>query len=253
MEFCYINDDLLNKISTSIFNEDDVRSFVLELVQHLELSDYLNKIDFNYKHTYNMAKYDVYSHDLKIDLESIINDAIYLYDRDDDEEEKLLFINIMIIVSLVHEVVHIKQNSRLGDKLGIYSLMRKEINLLQILTDEEYDDYYIYFSFEREAIATSFEVALYLLKTKIKNDAIFEYMLENLTCILLAGYKQKRKRFISPMQVINSKFSKNSFYMISNKDIYDSLKYGYPVTEEQYRDFKVNSKKTIMRKNNLQV
>lgn len=253
MEFSYINDELLSKISTSIFTENDIKVYINDLVTHLNLNEYLAEIKFNFIHQLYLATYDYYTYNLKIDLKGIIDYAEGLYNRDDNEEEKTLFINIMILLTLIHEVVHIKQNSRLLDKFGIYNLIKKELGLIQILTDEEYDEYYIYFTFERDANATSFEAILYLLSTKIKNDALYEYILDNLTKILLSGYKRKGSKLMSPMQVISSRFSKRSFNMVSNRDIYNSLKYGYPVTREEYMDFKSNSKKIILEKNNLHV
>lgn len=250
MKFMYINDILLKKISTSIYDEADIRIFIKELVSHLGLDEYLSEISFDYKDPYSMAIYYRDSRFLKIDLDSLIEDANSLYDRDNDEE-KILFINVMILLTLVHEVVHMHQASRRNDTTGIYKIISKEVQLLQILSDEEYDEYYIYFSSEREANITSFEAILYLLSTKLKNDALFEYMLDCLTNELLSGYKRKAKKFISPMQVISSRFSKRAFNVIKNEDIYNSLKYGYPVAKEEYDKFKNNSKEIILEKNNL--
>ena len=248
MNFTYIRDELLDKINKSIFKKEDVIKYVNDLVNNLDIYNYLKEIQFTHDID-DLSTYIFHSRILKVNLKAIIDDACNYYDRDNDDE-KILFINIHIIMSLVHEVVHAYQNYFIHNSNNpLYNYMYEELLYFVNLDRDLYDDYYNCFSFEREAIVVSYEVALFILKSKIKNKALYDYLEYWLIDILLSGYEINKGKIFSPAETVANLMQMK---IIFNKDydLYTNLKYGFKVRKKDYNYFKNNSKK-ILRKKDL--
>lgn len=80
---------------------------------------------------------------------------------------------------------------------------------------------------------------------------MFNYFFEILADNLTNGYEIKRKKEISPIQIINKRFSKKTFPSLTYLDIYDSLKYGLPLSKDKLDNFTENKKLIIIQKINL--
>lgn len=249
MKYNYLDPKFIDKIYESVFDKNDVLNFIKGFVKYLKLDDYLSDVVFKYFKNGNLATYNRKTKVISVSLEAIIDDAKALCE--DDVSDKILFINIMVILTLVHEITHINQVAHMKDNNPISKILKSDFTLIDILTPEEYKYYYGYFTCERDAIVTSLEYVLYLLKNILKHENMFNYFFELLADNLTNGYEIKRKKEISPIQIINKRFSKKVFSSLSYLDIYDSLKYGLPLSKEKLDNFMENKKLIIIQKNNL--
>ncbi len=75
------------------------------------------------------------------------------------------------------------------DNNPISMILKRDFTLIDILTPEEYEYYYGYFTCERDAIITSLEYVLYLLKNILKQEKMFNYFFEILADNLTNGYE----------------------------------------------------------------
>lgn len=248
MNLSYFDEEINIKLNKSIFNEDDIKNFVRGFVRFLNIEEYLKDINIGFaKVKGNLARYDLVTNNLDIDLSLMIKDAHNGYGLDNDSE-LVLFTNIMIIFTLVHEITHIYQNAHKNDFGALPSIIRKEFGLFSILSTKEYNKYWGFFTSEREAVINSYEYILFLLKYVIKNDDMYDYFFDNLAEVLASGYKVKRKEIVSPLQIVNKRFSNKSLPKITTNDIYNSLKYGYPISMCEYNLYDSKSKEIITKK-----
>ncbi|MCH5167655.1 MAG: hypothetical protein J1F35_07200 [Erysipelotrichales bacterium] len=245
----FVRNNILKNIEHQIFTKKDIENYIWEIVNEFELNDYLKDIIFT-NDIEHLAFYHFGERTLKINYEEMINDAENNYGKE-DKHELVIFTNLYILTSLVHEIVHILQNyyARTSRKpIRIY--MKTEILCFSTLTKELYDKYYDCFSFEREAIVTSLEVVLYVIKTKIKNEELYGYFRDWLAESLLSGYIIKHKKLISPAHIISKNVMKISGSYKPKYNIYSKLKYGFDLPYWQYNYFK-NNAATIINKKTL--
>lgn len=247
MNLCYLNEELNSKIKTTIFTKNDIELFIRGFLSFLGISNELKCINYVIDRKGNLARYNYITHNLNIDYDALIDDANEGYGKDSDYE-LILFTNIMIILSLVHEITHIYQYAHKDDNSLPYNIMKREFGLFKILEDEEYNKYWGYFTCEREAVINSYEYVLFLLRTVIKNEEMYDYFFSNLVDSLISCYKVKSKEVISPLQVINKRFRNKSTQPINLNDIYESLKYGYPINREEYEYYKKNKEIIVTKK-----
>lgn len=249
MKYNYFDPKFIDKIYESVFDKNDVLNFIKGFVKYLKIDDYLSDVVFKYLKKGNLAIYNRKTKVVSVSLEAIIDDAKALCEE--NVPDKILFINIMIILTLVHEITHINQVAHMKDNNPISMILKRDFTLIDILTPEEYEYYYGYFTCERDAIITSLEYVLYLLKNILKQEKMFNYFFEILSDNLTNGYEIKRKKEISPIQIINKRFSKKTFPSLTYLDIYDSLKYGLPLSKDKLDNFTENKKLIIIQKINL--
>lgn len=247
MKLLYVNESLNKKLYNTIFNFNDVKNFIEGFCGYTNISSYLNNINPKKLANDNLAMYDIITHDLNIDLDAIINDAKDGYGKE-DSSELVLFINIMIIYTLVHEITHIYQRSIENNGGVIPNIIRAEFNLVNILDKNEYYKYWSYFTFEREATFNANEYVLFLLRTVVKNEEMYEYFRDNYVDLLISGYSFKNDYVSSPLQVINKRFRKKMLPKICLNDIYLSLKYGFPITKDEYQHYKENGGEIVDKK-----
>lgn len=252
MKLFYFDEQINNKLNIEILNKEDILAFINGFLKYLNIESYLKEtkfLDFDNKN--DLAYYDWDNLILKIDYDNLIKDADVLYEGE-DKTDYVLFINVMILLSLVHEITHIYQNAHRYDGTIITNIINSNLNLFDILEKKEYDEYWSLFLVERDAIVTSYEYIIILLKTIIKNERMYHYFLEELADNLTCGYRVRLKEITSPLQIVNKRFSKSVNPKLSKYDIYDSLKYGFPITKKEYLDFRKEKEKIILLKNNLQ-
>lgn len=221
MNFAVINDDLLNRIKIDIFDINDIAIFIADLIEYLGLNKYLNKIilmendDLN-----NLAKYDFNTKNMKIYYKNIIDEAKEIFNG--EKIEKVLFINLCIIQCIIHEIVHVYHNYLITEcDAPIFQIYEQEIRLFDSLSDEEYETYYNCFIFERDAIITSYEAILLILKKDIKNNEMFDYFISELSSVLKSGYDNR-----SPIEKIYEDLFNIDAPSVSGLDLYDLLKLG---------------------------
>lgn len=279
MNFALIRTSLLDKIKKEIFSYEDIITFVNDLVTTLGIDKYLKEVRFlpstrdidlviysiqdktikkdtNYKNdpyviensSKILSTYSFFDKVMKIDFDNIINEAYEYFDN--DEDELTLFINMCIIECLIHEIVHVYQNYAIHEtNYSLYQLMALELSRFEIMDDQEYDKFYNTFIFEREAIITTYEALMMISKVFLQNDALFEYYKDCLSKVLLGGYKVKKSRKVtSPLEIKYKQLFKKSVPEVASLDIYETLKFGFPVTYQEYCNFQKNNSEIILRK-----
>ena len=173
MKYNYFDPKFIDKIYESEFDKNDVLNFIKGFVKYLKIDDYLSDVVFKYLKKGNLAIYNRKTKVVSVSLDAIIDDAKALCEE--NVPDKILFINIMIILTLVHEITHINQVAHMKDNNPISMILKRDFTLIDILTPEEYEYYYVYFTCERDAIITSLEYVLYLLKNILKQEKMFNY------------------------------------------------------------------------------
>lgn len=279
MNFALIRTTLLDKITSNVFNYDDIITFVNDLVKHLGVEKYIKEIrflpskidedlviysfkdnslnkDFNYKSDDAYIKnasdilstYSFFDRIMKVDIDNIINDALDYFDN--DESEKILFINMSIIECLIHEIVHVYQNFAIHEtNYSLYQLMALELTRFEFMDDQEYNKFYNTFIFEREAIITTYEALMSISKYLLNNNALFEYYKDSLAKVMLSGYKVKSSRKVSsPLEIKYKYLFKEKLPSVATLDVYESLKFGFPVSYSEYQNFMNNNNELILRK-----
>ncbi len=254
MKLLYFDEQLNSMLEYKILTKEDINFFVGSFLKFLNIESHLKKIRFSsFQDKDNLAFYNWYTMILEIDYDNLINDAIDNYNIEtENKSDFVLFINVMILSSLVHEITHIYQNYHRYDGDVLSNLINANSNLLDIIEEEEYNEYWNLFIVERDAIITSYEYVIILLKRFIKNERMYNFFLEELALNLTCGYKVRLKKITSPLQIVNKRFSKRILPNLSMYDIYDSLKYGFPITRDEFLNFGKEKKKIITIKNNLQ-
>lgn len=273
MNFALIRETLLYKIKDEIFSYEDATIFISDLVKTFGIQDYLRKIKFLpnksnealiiysledekfKKEAYAdhnpidiLSTYNFYDKTIKLDMNNILNEAYELFDN--DEELLALFINMNIIECMIHECVHVYQNFVIHETdYGLYNLMALELSEFENMNENDYNKFYNIFMFEREAIITTYEALMVFAKKIFHNENIFEYYKDCLTTVLLGGYKIKRSHKItSPLEIKFKDLFKREMPEVSALDIYEALKFGLPVSYNDYVKFQKNNRELILAK-----
>lgn len=279
MNFALIRNSLLDKIRDDIFSYEDIITFVSDLVTTLGIDEYLKEIKFlpsqdeedlviyslasktlykdeKYKNDSYvitnppsiLSTYSFFERTIKIDLDNIKEEAIEYFDN--DNSELTLFINMSIIECMIHEVVHVYQNFAIHEtNYSLYQLMALELSRFEVMNDKEYAKFYNTFIFEREAIITTYETLMIISKDFLHNNALFEYYKDCLTKVLLGGYKVKKSRKVtSPLEIKYKNLFKKKTPEVTSLDVYETLKYGFPISYNEYTDFKKNNNDLILKK-----
>lgn len=247
MNLYYINEQLIKKIKSYVFDEEDIKNFIECFLAHLKVSSFLIDIIFVNKKDNNLARYDFETKILNINYDELIKDAYSGY-ADSNDDDLILFTNIMIIFTLVHEITHIYQMAHLNDIGTLPRIIKNEFGLFRILSIKDYNKYWSFFTCEREALFNSYEYVLFLLKHVVNHERMYDYFFSNLVDNLLSSYKRKRKDIISPLQVINQKFMKRVLPQTTNFDIYETLKYGFQISKCEYDEYIKNIKTIVTKK-----
>lgn len=252
MNFSLIRNELLTKIDKVIFSQEDIKTYLLDLINYLGLHDYTSDIIFDDISNDTLATYCFHTRKIKININNIIRDAKSIYPFIDDNN-LILFINLSFIEAILHEVVHIFQNYLFNNEnYSLLQLYLKEFIAADKMEEDDYSIYYNCFIFEREAIVTSLENILIILKNFIKNDKLFEYYLEQLTQYLTIGYKSNNQSIVSPIEILFNYYFKESVPTITNLDIYDTLKLGFQINKDNFILYNNKARNLILEKNNLQ-
>ena len=149
--------------------------------------------------------------------------------------------------------MHAIQNCYMNEFDYAYSILyAKELIFKNKMSDELYDKYYYLFSYERDAIITSLENILHIIKTYYKkSERTFNYFLFNLYEFLILGYKEDRNNIKSPAEQLYENIYHENTPILSNIDIYDTMKLGYQINPKNFHNFKKNRIRKILSKNDL--
>jgi len=239
-------------LDTHILSLNEIENYIFNLIIKINIEDYVVGVDFINKDDL-LGSYSFEDEIIKINVPKIISEATKLYDEYSIKGNKILFINLNIIEAILHEVVHGIQNCNLMEQDYAYNMLyAKELEYKDIISDELYNKYYYLFSYERDAMITSMENILHIIKTNYKNEEkIFNYFLYNIYNYLVLGYTIKNFNIKSPAEKICEELYHENTPILSNIDTYDRMKLGYQMNFKNYNSFKRNKVKKILVKNDL--
>lgn len=251
MNFAILRHYLAKKLTHVVFNEQDVHYFVSDIIKHLGIPDYLKGIESKSCGNGNLATYDFFSRILKINLANIIEEANKYYEAD-NQNLKIAFVNLFILLSIIHELVHAFQNYAINETdYDIYKLMKKEICFVQSMGDEEFNKHYTMFTYERDALVKSHEEILKIICDHVRNKQIFDFFRNCLIQFMLSGYTCKRLTVVSPLEHNFKHLFNEEVPSVATSNIYNTLQMGFPIKVVNYRRFKKYGKILVVRKNNL--
>lgn len=252
MDLTIIPNRLLAKISDEIFSKNDLILYIINLTNCLKLDDYCRGIGYNNTIGKTFTTYNFYTKKMTIYYEAMIMKGKLL--SEENNFPVVLITNLIMILSIIHEIVHMYQNACLHEKsFPIYQIHKRELYYTNNCDDETYDDYYNCLIFEREAETIALENILVIIRRFVPNAEIFSYFIELLKETIINGYEYRGKEFYSPIKVIYQDLFKEEPPEIIIPDFYDSLKIGNNVSVRQYNLFKKNYQKIIIDRNNLQI
>ena len=252
MIFVDLSSEFYRSLSNHILSDNEIEKYVFDLINYLEIEDYILDVEF----VNAMDSYGSYSFEnltIKLDVPRIVQDAKMIYKINHINENEILFINLNILQAVLHEVVHGIQNCNLNEFDYAYNILyAKELAYKDKMSEELYSKYYYLFSYERDAIITSLENVLHIIKNYQKDsERTFTYFLSDLYKFMILGYTVNMFGIKSPAEKLYEDVYHENTPTLSNIDIYDKMKLGYQVSPKKFRRFKKNRIRKILSKNNL--
>ena len=252
MYFINTDDRFYKSLNTHILSINEIEEYVFNLVNRLELESYIVGVDYIDEED-TLGSYSFEEELIKLNIPRIIEEAKKLYYAYKIKGNSFLFINLNILEAVLHEVMHGIQNCNLMETDFAYNILyAKELAYKDKISDELYNKYYYLFSYERDAMISSIENILHIIKNNYKEEEkIFSYFLSNLYHFLILGYTINLCSIKSPAEKINEELYHEIAPTLSNIDTYDRMKLGYQMNTRNFRNFKRNKYKKILTKNDL--
>ena len=252
MIFVDLSNEFYKKLSNHILSQNEIDKYVFDIINYLEIEDYIVDLEFiDTKDSFGTYSFENLT--IKLDIPKIISEAKINYKAFNINENEILFINLNLLQAILHEVMHAIQNCYMNEFDYAYSILyAKELIFKNKMSDELYDKYYYLFSYERDAIITSLENILHIIKTYYKkSERTFNYFLSNLYEFLILGYKEDKNNIKSPAEQLYENIYHENTPILSNIDIYDTMKLGYQINSKNFHNFKKNRIRKILSKNDL--
>lgn len=246
-----IDRKMTNIITSQIVDEQNLLDYIHRQIDKKNYSRYLNKIIINNNGTYFSQTHK----NLFIDFEQLQEEGNQLFTESFLTRDKDLFINIWLLIIVIHEMEHIKHRSFFygGAKNKLEEYICREINFSTTeIPSDDYDKYHDYFLYERLATFSSFG-SIFDLFSKVdfdRNlcDCFFQYMLYYLEI----GYEKSNDVVKSPLETVFElmKIEKDEIKKLmiqKNMSILEKAEFGFPLKLKQYNKVKtkyiVNVKK----------
>jgi hypothetical protein len=252
MDLAFLPDKLLNKINNEYFNKDDITYYIYELVKYLELNEFYNGVIYDDTKCNTFATYNSKTKYIRLFYDVALKEGQYeaLYIKCDD----ILFTNIFIIETILHEVIHMYQaHCYKYEKLPFVDLLYRQYKYTSKCDSSIYELYYDYFTFEREAESIAIENVLVLLRKLVPDYKLFSYYVDLLKKEIVTGYNIRNNILVSPLESIYQSLFHEDVPTIGIDDNYVKLKLGLPVSKRTLYNFKSNYQDIIIDKNNLHV
>ena len=251
MVFIDTTNHFYNKLNSHILSLNEIEEYIFNLINNLGIDEYVLGVDFIEGD--NLGSYSFETNMIKLNVPLLIEEAKKLYTINNIDKDLILFINLNILEAVLHEVMHGIQNCNLNETDFAYNILyARELAYKDKLSDELYDKYYYLFSYERDAIISSIENILPIIKSHYKEDErIFTYFLSNLYKFLTLGYTIDFYHIKSPAEKVCEELYHENTPILSNIDTYDRLKLGYQITPKKFRSFRRNKVRKILVKNDL--
>lgn len=170
MIFVDLSNEFYKKLCNHILSQNEIDKYVFDIINYLEIEDYIVDLEFvDIKDSFGTYSFENLT--IKLDIPKIISEAKINYKAFNINENEVLFINLNILQAILHEVMHAIQNCYMNKFDYAYSILyAKELIFKNKISDELYDKYYYLFSYERDAIITSLENILHIIKTYYKKS-----------------------------------------------------------------------------------
>lgn len=219
-----------------------INNFISEYIEKNNLNKSLNKIKYVNNNEIGVgcsAGYDVNSKILLIDYEQIIQICLELYGMD-SKNISIPIINLFILDTLYHELVHIKQFDVIYKRSSINEEVDKFLyKLYTYLCKDEakeiYDNNHDIFLLEHNANLTAG-----ILTDNFVTNAIFEEKGIKLSNIYELFYYYVNKSYgknLIPLNEYNLLTNEN-IKPIEGLDTYNKIMYGMPINELEYEKVK---------------
>lgn len=246
---------LYDRIHSKIFTKEDVSNYINELIDFLELNEYLSEIVFTPDRYANMAAYNLGDRKIKVALQAIINEARMTLNMMKRMPDNNGMINAFILETLLHEITHIYHNYLITEcDNDISKVFRMQLEYFYSDDPFKLDQYNYYYNkliFERDASITAIENILRIIMKYSNDKQLYKYYYKELKKFILTGYKEYKDRVLSPIEVIQSEIFATEPLIVENIDLYDKFRLGFMVSKEEYSYFKENIDEIILSKNNL--
>lgn len=247
MNFTNIPGNLFNKFKIELFNIDDIYLIVNTYIEQFKLNEYCKEFKIYKRRKNILAIYQ--GANLRIYYEEII-----MHCKRESKTHNLpfvLLVNTFILVCIIHELVHALQEKYFIDGIKLYRIHNEVLKFIDQKSGEKYEKYYYYLIYEREAETIAYENILILIRRYFHNEEIFNYYLDLLEQVLNTGYKFKRDTFYSPIEITYKDIIKKTPPTVNGLNTYNRITFGLPISFSKYQNFYENSKKIILKNNNL--
>lgn len=242
--------NLLRKIEDHVFTEDEIKKYIYDLINYLELNDYFRGVLFNSVKLNGLASYSFKTKKIKISLELIEKEAVLEYENANFSKKLIAFINLELLQAIYHEITHVIHNYMAFDaNLSIGYLFYVDIVTLNNsdISDEEYDRIHDLMVIERDANITSIENILLIIKKYLKSDKLYAYYEEKLKTFMLDGYSND-ETVISPIEFLYDEIYHLELPNVDNIDLYERMKLGLPLKKKDIKTFMNNGGHIISKK-----
>lgn len=255
MDISFLYDYLYEKISFKIFDEHDIKRYISDVIDYLELNDYLTDVLFTEDKYVNLAAYNFQYRTIKVSMKAIINEARMVINMMNDKSDYELKINLFILEALIHEIHHVYHNYLVREcDNEISTIFYNQLSHFyreDEQSNNEYESYYNKLIFERDANISAIENILRIIQKHLDNKEIYDYYYNELKKFILAGYVVEDSRIISPFEIVQGELLKLEMLTVEGIDLYDRLKLGFQVSRDEFEYFNDNSDEIILTKNNL--
>lgn len=241
MHSYFLGKDVANLIIGKIIKEKKLLELIKYLLKNISCENLVNKITLSGSATY--YEFDKKGF-LSIDYKGLLEEAyqavesFYLKDKYKNE---LQFINTYLLLSIIHEIEHIKQNSYyfLDNPSDLERYLMKEMDK----TKENYEDYLEFhdcFMIERIAQFSIYISILSMYREFNLNEDIYKGLIFHMRHEISSGYTLDNGILISPIETIFDVFNLGDKQNVKchNLSILDRSMYGLPLDIEEYKRIK---------------
>ena len=251
MLFYLMDDDFRSKLLNEELTINELKAYVLKIIDYLDLKDYVNDIvDTDLT---DMACYNTKDKIIKVNVKGINKVSKYNYLFNELSANKNLYINLSLLVSIFHEITHIIQyylvDNDSEDRVNLPTLYYREFSSINEMSSSNYAKYYYCIILEREADITAYENIIHMIYHYFNQEQeLFTSFLKELRHVLTIEYVVDNGKVYSPLNTLYSGYYHEATPRIEGLDTYDALKLGTNVSLDDYNNFLSHSDEIINNK-----
>ncbi len=138
-----------------------------------------------------------------INFKQILDEANQLFIASSLRSDKDIFINMWLLIIIIHEMEHIKQRSYFygGAENYLEGHICREINFSTTeISEDKYDKYHEYFLYERLATFSAFGSVLDIFSKIDLSKDLYNCFLQYMLYYLKTGYEKIQNKIKSPLE-----------------------------------------------------